>query len=331
MKTFSSASLWLLLTGLMMLAASSCGTMKKANEVSTYSVGGGCGYIDKMGQIAIEPQYDFAYFFYDGLAKVEVDGKYGFIDKTGKMVVEPQFDYVYPFHEGLAPVEVDEKWGFVDKTGKMVVDLQFDIVHDFDEGLAPVEVDEKWGFIDKTGKMVVEPQYVAPGISFHDGLAEVRKGDPEETNYFRLKSGFIDKKGQVVIDFQYDETSNFSEGLSYVEKNGQSAFIDKTGKVIIEGYDWDDDWFYQIESSPEFHEGLCPVCIPEKYGLRNGLGKIITEPLYDELEKMENGLFIARTNDKYGIIDKKGKVLVDFEFDYDDVFLSLEILEKLSR
>ena len=30
--------------------------------------------------------------------------KYGFIDKSGKMVIEPQFDDAEPFSEGLAKV-----------------------------------------------------------------------------------------------------------------------------------------------------------------------------------------------------------------------------------
>ena len=46
--------------------------------------------------------------------------KYGFIDKSGKMVIEPQFDNAEPFSEGLAQVEKDGKLGFIDKSGKVV-------------------------------------------------------------------------------------------------------------------------------------------------------------------------------------------------------------------
>ena len=31
--------------------------------------------------------------------------KYGFIDKSGKVVIEPQFDDAEPFSEGLAKVQ----------------------------------------------------------------------------------------------------------------------------------------------------------------------------------------------------------------------------------
>ena len=64
--------------------------------------------------------------------------KYGFIDKSGKMVIEPQFDGASDFSEGLAQVEKDGKWGFIDKSGKVVIEPQFDWVSDFSEGLAKV-------------------------------------------------------------------------------------------------------------------------------------------------------------------------------------------------
>ncbi|HDS29982.1 MAG TPA: WG repeat-containing protein, partial [Firmicutes bacterium] len=50
----------------------------------------------------------------------------GFIDKTGQYVINPQFDFAFDFSEGLAPVKIAEKWGFIDKTGQFVINPQFD-------------------------------------------------------------------------------------------------------------------------------------------------------------------------------------------------------------
>jgi len=46
----------------------------------------------------VEPIFEWAESFHDGLALVKTGGKWGFIDNTGKMVIEPQFD------QGLFPV-----------------------------------------------------------------------------------------------------------------------------------------------------------------------------------------------------------------------------------
>ena len=58
------------------------------------------------------------------LLPVQVDGKDGFIDKTGKIIINPQFDFAYVFREGLAKVEIGhgaaKKVGYIDKTGKYI-------------------------------------------------------------------------------------------------------------------------------------------------------------------------------------------------------------------
>lgn len=43
---------------------------------------------------------------YEGLAPVQVDNRWGFIDTNGRFVINPQFDRAEPFAEGLAPVLV---------------------------------------------------------------------------------------------------------------------------------------------------------------------------------------------------------------------------------
>ena len=46
--------------------------------------------------------------------------KCGYIDKTGKIAINPQFDDAWDFSEGLAPVKTGDKYGYIDKTGKYV-------------------------------------------------------------------------------------------------------------------------------------------------------------------------------------------------------------------
>ena len=45
--------------------------------------------------------------------------------------------------------------------------------------------------------------------------------------------GFIDKTGREVIPCEYFDAGVFSEGLTWVEKEGKRGYIDKTGKVVI--------------------------------------------------------------------------------------------------
>ena len=112
--------------------------------------------------------------FSEGLAAVLVDGHYGFIDKTGQMVIEPQFIDVHDFTEGLAAVRVfkdgEHLWGFIDRTGKMVIEPQWDDALFFVNGLCLVIINEagltheeimygsgegiKSAYIDKKGSLI---------------------------------------------------------------------------------------------------------------------------------------------------------------------------------
>jgi hypothetical protein len=68
------------------------------------------------------------------------DGKFGFIDTTGAWVLQPVFDEAMRFREGLAPVKQNGKWGYIDISGKFEIEPQFDYAIPFSEGLALVYI-----------------------------------------------------------------------------------------------------------------------------------------------------------------------------------------------
>jgi len=84
------------------------------------------GYYDINGNEIIRPQFNMAYRFSEGLARVILGGEYGYIDKTGQIIIPPQFDYADDFSEGLAIVGIDDKYGYIDKKGSAIVKLQYD-------------------------------------------------------------------------------------------------------------------------------------------------------------------------------------------------------------
>ena len=45
---------------------------------------------------------------------------------TGKFAINPQFDDAAEFSDGLAPVKQGKHWGFIDPTGKFAINPQFD-------------------------------------------------------------------------------------------------------------------------------------------------------------------------------------------------------------
>jgi hypothetical protein len=135
------------------------------------------GFIDTAGRFRIAPKfvYELGAMFSEGLAavKLETSGKYVFIDKNGDVVLQPQADRVSAFKQGLAAASRDDKTGYIDKSGHWVIPPQFEFAGDFSEGLAPVaHLRHQWGYIDLTGKLVIPPSYTV-AKSFTEGLAAV--------------------------------------------------------------------------------------------------------------------------------------------------------------
>ena len=307
------------------------------------------GYIDKNGNVVVEPKYQNVGYFINGYAGVASNNRWGIIDYTGKEIAPCKYDefqmYAYGddrlwFSEenvGVALVYQDEKPVFVDNSGNEITTQEFEKVDPFSEGLASVEKNGKWGFIDKSGRMAIPPTYESVW-SFSEGLAAAKEG-----TYW----GFINKKGQWVIKPSYDHARSFSEGLCIVFTGGKYEYIDKSGQVVITaqyGYAWnfseglarfarDGKYGYvdktgrevippRYEDASDFHEGLARVVNDGKYGFVDQLGREVVVPQYENALFFVEGLAAVQINGKWGFIDKSGKMVINAQFQSVQVFIN---------
>jgi outer membrane protein assembly factor BamB len=130
------------------------------------------GYINKKGDIVIEPQFDEADTFSEGSAPVRIGGKWGYINQTGIVVINPIYDEAGGFFEGLAAVKIDDYWGYINQRGGYVIKPKYDEGGAFYEGLAAVKIGSKYGYIDKRGRMLIHPQF-DKAAGFSEGIAGV--------------------------------------------------------------------------------------------------------------------------------------------------------------
>lgn len=201
------------------------------------------GFIDESGRVVVEPRYDSARDFSEGLAFAWGGGFLGFIDRDGKEVFKIDNLAVGDFHDGLASIGLRAAWppegGYIDRSGRLAIKGPYAFVDDFSEGLAGVEVSDgsvgRVGFINTKGEMVLPPRFgVTRGgdalrtvatARFSEGLARV-KG---EGGY-----GYIDRSGEFIIPPQFREAQGFSEGLAWVKTpQGRTGWIDKSGRWVV--------------------------------------------------------------------------------------------------
>jgi hypothetical protein len=153
------------------------------------------GYIDKEGNIVIEPEFNFAGDFINGLARIkmgEKEGGWGYINKEGKRVIPARYDFALQYSEGLAAVKIGEQYGYIDLSGKRVIQPQYDFAGSFSEDLAPVRIEDYFGYIDKKGEIILDPEEYKfkNAFPFNNGVAQVW----DEEN----RVGYINKLGQWV-------------------------------------------------------------------------------------------------------------------------------------
>lgn len=180
------------------------------DDLTVASDGFRYGFKDKTGKFVIQPRFERAWNFCEGLAKVQLKGRYGFIDKTGNFVILPQFDQANNFSEGLAIVYENSKYGFIDKTGKFVVEPKFDYAWSFDDGVAMVKWYGKESYINKAGQIFNDKkraklsnektQTQLQERSLEIGKAKIQERSAESLSsyidyYLGAKSDFLKKKG----------------------------------------------------------------------------------------------------------------------------------------
>lgn len=301
------------------------------------------GYIDKSGKFQINPQFDRATFFRNGIALVKLGSLWGYIDTKGNYIINPVYKEATIFQDGVAwTVKENGAPTAIDTKGNTLFTLKEAVsVSNFSEGLATYTVFDsdseytyKYGYVNKSGETVIPPT-LEYATEFSEGLAAV--GGPNR------KYGYINKKGEVVINYQFKLGKAFRNGRAAVSNDdGQVGTVDKDGRYVINPqfsrmFPDGKNYLVSLEDSKDF--GWCDkegklfinpqfsiafpfldqnraiVSIGGKCGYIDKKGKIVINPQFDDGTPFINGFAFVRIGDKWGTIDTDGKYIINPQFD----------------
>jgi WG containing repeat len=229
------------------------------------------GFADGTGKFRIQPVYDDALPFSDGLAAVEVHGRWGFVDTSGQEVIPPIFKAAYYFRQGVASAETDEGNVLINKDGTVLAKGFQQLTGVVSEGRIPVSRGDKYGYLDLRGNVAI-PLIYELALSFGNGMAPVKKAG---------KWGYIDRDGQVVIPFKFDEADVFASGLAPARIGIETGFINRSGAFAFHlayqsapGFFGSDDEGFLAEGNDvsRFFTG------DNRFGYVNTSGKVIWGP-----------------------------------------------------
>ena len=268
-----------------MLALISCGCVstretseQAGKELFRFEKDGRFGFKDGAGTVVIQPVWDDASPFTEGLAQVSDAQGRRFIDTQGKTaIILGDVCSAGRLSEGLIPFYIDrslkkQDWQtmFINRRGEHVFTVD-GYATEFHEGLSVLAVRKQtdtstaqYGFIDCTGKIVIDPQF-AEAFGFNEGLAGVRTA--KTTGWYGIGDswGYIDKTGTYVLEPTYNEVHAFHKGVARVHvggklreyavhappawEGGEWQLINRNGEILKRNSEWVD--YPEAANSPE--------------------------------------------------------------------------------
>lgn len=119
------------------------------------------------------------------------------------------------------------------------------------------------------------------------------------------KWGYVDDGGTIRLDFIYEEATSFCNGYAVVKINGVYTVINEDGQ-----------WYGVDKMGLDAIAGISENSIvgikDGKYGIYSKSFKLRTEETFDHLYIHEDGLYVAKKGDKWGVLDKNLKTIVDY-------------------
>lgn len=198
--------------------------------------------------------------FKDDIASYE----YGYINKKGQIIVQPKYTALSNFIEGVGVAKAKDRIMLIDAEGKIItaLDTNYSYVSEFSEGRAfaiygyaigsdyfPLPYPSKSDYlpfegeivmIDKQGKIVAdfrENKNITNAKKFQQGLAVVVKTDP---NYYRDTIhqpplfGVVDRAGKFILPLEYAHIEIEPTGTVLATRaSGEVMLFDKAGKPIL--------------------------------------------------------------------------------------------------
>jgi len=282
---------------------------------------GNTGLLRRDGQWQLKPQFSHAQRLIEDRAIVSVEdqesgeSKRGAIDGAGKVVITPQFSDLTYWNNGYALTRQgkygapNRKHGLVDKQGKLMGERFFDEVRRpaAIDDLPQVRIGKKWHVITADGSL--GETLLAAETKLHL--------DCKTHSYLRGPEGYVvvDAKGKRIVDITSQYGPSFFIGPNSTDSRPRcdlpASLNDKDKGVAIIMPDGTLFANQLFENTRALSDGVLSYAVNEiwglneKWGLIDQDGNVIVTPKYDQIWSHQN-LFLATKGDAKFFIDTTG-------------------------
>lgn len=254
------------------------------------------GLSDYQGNIIIKPEYTeicgIGNDYKNGYITKDSGNLYGIIDFNKSVIFDNKYlDIKNIYSSNKYAVKIDKKYRIVDKQGKILTDTEFEDVVDILGEQVIYKEKNKCGIITINGEKIIKTDY--------DELQFINN------NFFIAKKnnqyGVISSNDNLEIDFKYEEMkySKLSGILVAKKENSQYDLYDSNMnlKLTVNSVEMNDDYMeIQLAGKTQYYN----FKFEEK-----DIKSIF----------INNSLYVSEKNGKYGFVDEKGNIVVDYKYD----------------
>lgn len=302
--------------------------------------------------------------FEKSVLKYKENGKYGIIDFKGKKITKAIYDEIesMQYREGTLLVKQNEKYGAITMKGKKIIEPKYEQIvsdsyyteeNDYTEAgfIVQTRTDDgyRYSYIDKNGKVLLENYLEIERIT------DIK--DNENVYLLVSKNGKygVTKNTKTLIPITYEEIEyNKQNELFIVQKNSKQGILNKEGKEIVSvAYDYvmcsenkitatrgESVEIYNARGEKQNSEYANTIEVKDtnyiitidendKFGISNKDGKIIVENKYEYIGYAFGNYFIATENGKVGVINTENEVIINFEYDIIEKVKDKNILQAI--
>ncbi len=275
--------------------------------------------------LVIEPQFENAGHFHEGIAPAMQGGLWGFIDVGGAWVVEPQFEGVLAGADRRFGVMSGGRWGYIDPGGRLAIPMRYAEARPFSDGLAAVSPDgRRWVQIDLEGKVERKGDYqflkitntargYAAGLDVERTWRLMRRGEawPLEIGFWSSAENRIMSPDEMWSFSENIAVARFGDGFAYVVNDVYGHRV----VTLLGGGVWMEETARYRDARP-FSEGLAAVS-PDgsSWGYVDREGRMAIPPRFEGAREFSEGVAPVRVGGLWGYADTSGRIIFQPRYD----------------
>ncbi|MEJ7822903.1 MAG: WG repeat-containing protein [Chitinophagaceae bacterium] len=276
------------------------------------------------------------------LLPFRADTLWGYRDKQGVVKIEPQFQYATKFTGDIAIVAKNDRLGAIDKNNCLIVPFRYEFLSPLDTAEFLFGYQAKYfgehimGVMTKDEKIKIpaEYNYISKYKNTYtvtkDKDSIIGKSSIGDVRSITRNYGLLGSDGKVLIPSRYHsirwindslvvvDSSYLTDDKKYLKIN--SALFTNIGEQLT-GFD------YMVLG--KFIEGVAKARIDNKFGFIYPTGKVAIPIEFEYCEDFINGYALIKQGEKWGAINKNGKIIIEPFKDYQEV--KTELKEKYGR